>query len=109
MCIHIFYGFEVLTSEEIARDFEIAKLISEINGYIPTITSNSTGGYSDWVSLNLRVPAYTIEVGNPALPTPIPLEAIPEAIEKNRDVPLALLDYLNTTNTLSKFSLYVGG
>jgi g-D-glutamyl-meso-diaminopimelate peptidase len=91
----IYYGFEVLSPEELARDEEIAGVISQVNGYTQIRTINSTGGYSDWVSLNLRVPAYTIEVGDVSLPTPIPLDVIPDAIDRNKAVPLALLDYLN--------------
>ena len=94
----IFYGFEALTPEEIERDRIIAEEISQVNGYIPTITSNSTGGYSDWVSVNLRVPAYTIEVGDPTLPTPIPLDAIPDAIERNKNVPIRCLEILNESD-----------
>jgi len=91
----IFYGFETLTPEQIERDRLIAEEISAINGYLPTITSNSTGGYSDWVSEYLEVPAYTVEVGSPTLPTPIPLDVVPDAIERNREVPVRLLEILN--------------
>lgn len=92
----IYYGFETLSQEQIARDYELARAISEVNGYIPTITSNSTGGYSDWVSLNLEVPAFTIEVGPVTAPTPIPLDLVPDAIERNKEVPIKLLDILNS-------------
>lgn len=91
----IFYGFETLTPEQIERDRVLAVAISEVNGYLPTKTSNSTGGYSDWVSLNLEVPAFTVEVGDPVLPTPIPLDAVPDAIERNKNVPIRLLEELN--------------
>jgi g-D-glutamyl-meso-diaminopimelate peptidase len=94
----IYYGFEVLTPEEISRDKEIADIISSINGYIPIKTENSTGGYSDWVSETYRIPAFTVEVGDSTLPTPIPLSAIPDAILRNQAVPQAMLDYLNTVN-----------
>lgn len=91
----IYYGFETLTPEEIARDKEIADIISSINGYQPIKTENSTGGYSDWVSETYRVPAFTVEIGDVTLPTPIPLSAVPDAIIRNQDVPQAMLDYLN--------------
>ena len=94
----IYYGFETLTPEEIARDLEIADIISSINGYQPIKTENSTGGYSDWVSKTYRIPAFTVEVGDSSLPTPIPLSAIPDAIARNQAVPQAMLDYLNTVN-----------
>lgn len=91
----IYYGFESLSPEEIERDRIIAQEISAINGYLPIKTENSTGGYSDWVSENFRIPAFTIEVGNPDLPTPIPIEAVPDAIERNKNVPIRCLEILN--------------
>ena len=91
----IYYGFESLTPEQIERDKEYADIISSINGYTPLLTANSTGGYSDWVSMYLEVPAFTVEVGSPTLPTPIPIDAVPEGIELNKNVPLALLEQLN--------------
>lgn len=94
----IYYGFKTLTPEEIARDLEIADIISSINGYQPIKTENSTGGYSDWVSKTYRIPAFTVEVGDSSLPTPIPLSAVPDAIARNQAVPQAMLDYLNTVN-----------
>lgn len=94
----IYYGFETLTPEEIARDLRIADIISSINGYQPIKTENSTGGYSDWVSKTYRIPAFTVEVGDSSLPTPIPLSAVPDAIARNQAVPQAMLDYLNTVN-----------
>lgn len=91
----IYYGFETLSPDELERDRVLADLISSINGYIPTRTENSVGGYSDWVSEYLGVPAFTIEVGSVALPTPIPLSAVEPAIILNQDVPIALLNSLN--------------
>ena len=93
----IYYGFEVLTPEELARDEALANIISSINGYIPIRTENSTGGYSDWVSEVYRVPAFTVEVGSASLPTPLPLDIVPDAIERNKQVPIALLSELNKT------------
>lgn len=90
----IYYGFETLTQEQIERDRQLAEIISSINGYIPIKTENSTGGYSDWISEYLGVPAFTIEIGPASEPTPIPLEQVPIAIEKNKDVPIALLSHL---------------
>ena len=92
----IYYGFETLTPEQLERDREIAEIISSINGYRPIKTENSTGGYSDWVSEYLGVPAFTIEIGPASEPTPIPLEQVPIGIEKNKDIPLVMLEYLNT-------------
>ncbi len=91
----IYYGFEVLSEEEIARDRMYADIIASVNGYTPIKTENSVGGYSDWVSEYLDVPAFTVEVGSASLPTPIPLSQVEPQIERNKGVPIALLDALN--------------
>lgn len=91
----IYYGFEILTPEELARDRELAEFISTINQYIPTQTVDSVGGYSDWVSEYLRVPAFTIEIAPISAPTPVPIEYVEPAFEANKDVPSELLKRLN--------------
>lgn len=96
----IYYGFETLSPEELSRDENLAKLISSINGYTPVKTENSVGGYSDWVSLYLKVPAFTIEIGPVSAPTPIPLEYVEPAYILNRDIPIALLNALNSENSI---------
>lgn len=96
----IYYGFETLTPEQLARDKDIADFISSINGYTPIKTENSVGGYSDWVSEFLQVPAFTIEIGPVTAPTPIPIEYVLPAYEANKDVPSQLLNYLNEKNTI---------
>lgn len=110
----IYYGFETLTPEELDRDRELAGIISSINGYTPIKTENSVGGYSDWVSEYIGVPAYTIEVGSATLPTPIPISTVEPAIELNKNVPIVLLERLSQmqdtdiqkirNNTYKKFS-----
>ena len=92
----IYYGFETLSAEQLERDRLIADFISSINGYIPIQTEDSVGGYSDFVSEYLGVPAFTIEIGPASAPTPIPLDLVPDAIERNKTVPEQLLNYLNS-------------
>ena len=91
----IYYGFEVLNPAQMERDRAIAETLAGVTGYDVIRTENSTGGYSDWVSLNLGVPAYTVEVGNVNIPHPIGEEYLPEIFEKNKDVPLAFLNSIN--------------
>lgn len=91
----IYYGFELLSNEQIARDLNIAEAIRDVTGYQIIKTENSTGGYSDWVSLNLGVPAFTIEVGNSTLPHPIGEDQLPLIFEQNKDVPLTVLNKIN--------------
>lgn len=91
----IYYGFELLSPEELARDREIAEFISSINGYKPTETIKSVGGYSDWVGAYLKVPAFTIEIAPVSAPTPVPLEYVEPAFQANKDVPSLTLERLS--------------
>lgn len=87
----IYYGFESLTPEEILRDYEIANIFSKENGYAPVKTENSVAGYSDYISLNYKVPAFTMEMGNVNLPTPIPTSYAQELFELNKNIPIIAL------------------
>ncbi len=100
----IYYGFEVLNNEQLERDFNIAEQLSKVNGYQVVRTQNSVGGYSDWVSLNLGVPAYTIEVGNVNIPHPIGIENLPTIFEQNKDIPLTALQAVTPPTTMVKRS-----
>ena len=91
----IYYGFETLNENNLNRDRMIGERLSEVTGYELVRTIASTGGYSDWVSQNLQVPAYTIEVGNPNIPHPLGTENLPTVIEQNKDVPLTALNAIN--------------
>lgn len=74
----VYYGSEVsrVLAERVARS----------TGYVAERTQNSTGGYCDWVSMYLGVPAVTIEVGNDDYPHPIGADKLPEISEQNKDV-----------------------
>ncbi len=98
----IYYGFTGLTPAQLSRDYDIAKNISDVTGYEIIRTSNSTGGYSDWVSRTLGVPAYTIEVGDVNWSHPIGVEHLPEIYEKNKEVPRVALDSVNALSTQSR-------
>ena len=91
----IFYGFDTLSADELDRDKNIADSISQVNGYAVTKTEGSVGGFSDWVSLYLGVPAFTIEVAPVTAPTPVPLEYLDTAFEENKDVLVTALNALN--------------
>lgn len=87
----IYYGFETLTEAELARDYDIALKLSAVNGYPIVRTIGSVGGYSDFISLYYKVPAYTIELGNVSIPHPIGEEYLLEIFELNKDVPIVAL------------------
>ena len=74
------------------RDRIIGENLSELTGYPLIFTENSTGGYKDWCINTLKIPAYTIEVGNENLSHPIGIEALPEIYARNKDVPLIALN-----------------
>ncbi len=88
----IFYGFTGQTEQDIERDRAIGEQLSETTGYPLIFTENSTGGYKDWCIRNLKIPSYTIEVGDENLPHPIGEENLPEIFEQNKDVPLVALN-----------------
>ncbi len=94
----IYYGFETLSAQQIERDRQIALKLSQVNGYQLVKTENSTGGYSDWVSLNFQVPAFTIEVGNNAIPHPLGEEYLPIIFEQNKEIALEALNIVNNIN-----------
>lgn len=98
----IYYGFESsdgrITKKQLLLSRLITKKIGEVTGYIPTKTENSTGGYSDWVSMHLGVPALTIEAGNDDYSHPIGTDKLPEILEQNKCVPSTLLSFARLLN-----------
>ena len=88
----IYYGFENQSEENIARDLKIGESLSEYTKYPLVFTENSTGGYKDWCIEKLKIPAYTIEVGDDSLAHPIGIENLPEIYARNKDVPIIALN-----------------
>ena len=69
-----------------AKTKRLAMRVAKSTGYAPERTKNSVGGYCDWVTMRLGVPAVTIEVGRDDLPHPITPEYLPEIIAQNAGV-----------------------
>lgn len=88
----IYYGFEDQSEENIERDRQIGEVLSDVTGYPLIFTQNSTGGYKDWCINTLKIPAYTIEVGDESLTHPLGIETLPEIYSRNKDVPLLALN-----------------
>ena len=88
----IYYGFETLDNTSLMRDYDIGVKLSGVNGYPLVRTVGSVGGYSDYISLNYNVPAYTIEVGSNTIPHPIGAEYLMEIFEINKMVPIVALE-----------------
>lgn len=91
----IYYGFNGESEENIARDRKIGETLSEVTGYPLIFTENSTGGYKDWSINSLKIPAYTIEIGDENLEHPIDLENLPQIYQVNKDIPLIALNLAN--------------
>lgn len=81
----IYYEF-FQTKADKKRDFKIAKRIAKSTGYKIVSTPNSAGGYKDWCIQNLKIPAFTIEVGSDSLSHPIGIDKVGEIFEKNKGV-----------------------
>lgn len=88
----IFYGFADQSEQDLQRDKTIGEQLSATTGYPLVLTENSTGGYKDWCIRNLKIPSYTIEIGDANLQHPISEEFLPEIFEQNKDVPLIALN-----------------
>jgi len=88
----IFYGFDGQSETNILRDRAIGEVLSELTGYPLIFTENSTGGYKDWCINSLKIPSYTIEVGDDSLEHPLGIETLPEIYMRNKDVPLTALN-----------------
>ena len=91
----IYYGFENESEENIERDRDIGEALSETTNYPLIFTENSTGGYKDWCIDELKIPAYTIEVGADSIMHPVGVEYLPEIYNRNKDVPLIALKKAN--------------
>lgn len=90
----IYYGFEGQTDSELARDLKIASELAEVTGYVVERSYGSVGGFKDWTTRYLKVPAVTIEVGDATMQHPIGVEYLDVIYEKNKNVPLTAMQAL---------------
>ena len=72
------------------RDKRLAKILSRTTGYPLKETPFSAGGYKDWCIQSLKIPAFTIEMGDNERAHPLGFEDLPDIIAKNLDVIEAL-------------------
>jgi len=79
----IYYYFD---QEDGVRDFVLAKKLQSATGYAVKLTSNSAGGYKDWCISRLKIPSFTIEVGNDNLSHPIDLKYSGRIFKKCKNV-----------------------
>lgn len=102
----IYYGFTGESEQDVERDRSIGQQLADLTGYNLEFTELSSGGYKDWCIQKLKIPAYTIEIGDVNIPHPIGEEFLPEIFEQNKDVPLLALnlaiEYQNQINIQRK-------
>lgn len=77
-----------------ARDYGLAKVVSNCTGYQIKSTPNSCGGYKDWCIEKLKIPALTIEVGSDKLSHPITKRHLANIYKKTKKVTERALEYL---------------
>lgn len=87
----IYYQF-FQTGKELKRDLLLAKSLAGVTGYKIKNTPFSAGGYKDWCIQKLKIPSFTIEVGNDALVHPLKEKALKEIYKKNKKVITTLME-----------------
>lgn len=74
------------------RDKRYAEAISRYTGYPLVTLTGSVGGYKDWCIRRLKIPAFTIEVGNDKFSHPFPYGELSAIVRQNLDLPRRLLN-----------------
>lgn len=104
----IYYGFTQESQNDLIRDKQIGEELSKLTGYPLRQTEDSSGGYKDWCIRYLKIPAYTIEIGNENLSHPIGEEYLAQIFEQNKDVPLVALNLaIQYQNQIQKYKTNV--
>lgn len=80
------YWYFFQEKEKIKRDYRIAKKIAKTTGYKIKTLFDSTGGYKDWCIDKLKIPSFTIEVGDDKLSHPISEENLDKIYKQNKKV-----------------------
>ena len=74
----VYYGYDELSQKELDRDNKIAQSLASFLDFNAEKTQQSVGGFSDYVSKILKIPAFTIEVGRETLFHPISSDSLHE-------------------------------
>ena len=86
----IYYGFEGQDENSLARDEAVAYRLSSVTGYVPILTSRSTGGYKDWCIEQFDIASFTIEVAPSDARHPVGESYLTQLFEQNKHVLEAL-------------------
>ena len=71
------------------KDLTFYKLMDRSSAYKTGVL-----GYSDWVSMYLGIPAFTIEIGSPFVTAPLSMEEFNDIWEENKFIPIELCRYV---------------
>ena len=74
----VYYGFEELCENDLAKAKKLAKVVAKSLRYKIVQSKNSTGGLSDYLAYNKKIPSCTIELGNDNYKHPIGLDKLQE-------------------------------
>lgn len=80
------------TSHRRFRDRRYAEAIAGYTGYRLAEQGGSVGGYKDWCIQTLRIPAFTVEVGDDKFQHPFPYTEFEKIYRQNEDLPRRLLN-----------------
>ena len=68
---------------DVPRDKALALCLAASTGYPLRYAKNSVGGYKDWCIQSLKIPSFTVEVGNDKYQHPLGEKALEDIIQKN--------------------------
>lgn len=91
----VYYGYDNLPNDLINRDKLIAEKLASFLRYTPQKTCKSVGGFSDLVSEVLKVPSFTIEVGEDTLAHPIATKQLKQILTQTLGVTQAFYNYIH--------------
>ncbi len=101
VCFHhsgnVIFWYYNQKGEQYQRDYELAKRISNINGYkvVPPEDSDQVAaGYKDWFIKEFKKPGFTIEIEEEKTEQPLPAYNIEKYLAENKKVLLELATYL---------------
>lgn len=97
----IYYAFSQ-DKKRLKRDKGIAEKLSDVTGYALKFTVGSAGGYKDWCIDKLKIPAFTVEVGDDKLSHPIGKESVDEIFDKNKYVLKTLTERIKWKNLCAR-------
>jgi len=92
----IYYQF-FQGQNELLRDKAIAEIIERTTKYkIVDVSASSAGGFKDYCIEKLKIPAFTVEVGDDKLSHPIRVDNLKQIYKENKNVIHNILKYFAT-------------